>query len=139
MSDAILLAVDESTTSLTADDRFLRDALERRGVPVLPHLWGEPVRAGATIVIRSTRSYIEDSARFNDWLDHLDRQHAVVHNNTGLLRWNMHKAAQRIVYTSAKRLAPRRGACSCPSRQWPSMRVSTSSSTAAHFSYWSSS
>lgn len=43
------------------------------------------------MVIRSTWDYVDDEFGFRAWLDHLDAAGAVVHNDTELLRWNIHK------------------------------------------------
>lgn len=87
----MLLAVDASTAALTDDDQVLASALRERGAEVVPHLWGDAVPAGATVVIRSTWDYIDHVERFRAWLDHLDEQGAVVHNATAIMRGNLHK------------------------------------------------
>jgi glutathione synthase/RimK-type ligase-like ATP-grasp enzyme len=91
MDRTVLLAVDEATSALTGDDAVLAAALDARGIRSAPVVWGRPVTAGATVVIRSTWDYIERPAAFAAWLDRLDAVGAVVHNPTSLLRWNLHK------------------------------------------------
>lgn len=87
----MLLAVDASTAALTDDDQVLASTLRERGAEVVPHLWGEPVPRGSTVVIRSTWDYIDAPERFVAWLDHLDAQDAHVHNATAIMRGNLHK------------------------------------------------
>ncbi len=87
----MLLAVDASTAALTDDDQVLASALRECGAEVVPHLWGEPVPRGSTVVIRSTWDYIDAPERFVAWLDHLDAQGAHVHNATAIMRGNLHK------------------------------------------------
>src|SRR4051794_3516040 len=87
----VLLAVDGATSGLTADDRHLAAALERRGARVAPIRWGGSVGSGALVVIRSTWDYIERPALFAEWLDDLESAGATVYNPVALLRWNMHK------------------------------------------------
>jgi glutathione synthase/RimK-type ligase-like ATP-grasp enzyme len=87
----VLLAVDASTPDLTADDRVLADALQRRGISARPLPWGTPVAANAVVVIRSTWDYVDRPADFAAWLDLLDDDGVTVVNPTVLLRWSMHK------------------------------------------------
>ena len=77
--------------SLTADDSVLAEAMVARGLRPRAHRWGDPVRRGDVVVIRSTWDYVERPAAFAAWLDHLDAEQAIVHNPTPLLRWNAHK------------------------------------------------
>lgn len=87
----VLLAVDAATPDLWPDDRVFADALRVRGAEPIPHRWGQPVDAGATVVVRSTWDYADRPAEFASWLDHLDEQRATVLNPTSVLRWNTHK------------------------------------------------
>ena len=87
----VLLAVDEATSDLTDDDRHFAAALEHHGAQVAPLRWGRDVATEAVVVIRSTWDYIDQPARFAQWLDRLEAAHATVHNSIPLLRWNMHK------------------------------------------------
>lgn len=89
--EEVLFAVDDFTAELWEDDRVLRDAIEQRGVTVVPTVWGSAVTEGATIIVRSTWDYIHQPDRFKAWLNVLDDVGAVVHNPTSVLRWNMHK------------------------------------------------
>ena len=91
MGRTVLLAVDDSTAELTADDSVLAEAMLGRGLRPRAHRWGDPVRFGDVVVIRSTWDYVERPAAFTAWLDHLDARQAIVHNPTSLLRWNAHK------------------------------------------------
>jgi hypothetical protein len=91
MGPTVLLAVDHSTAELTADDSVLAEAMLARGLRPRPHRWGDPVRRGEVVVIRSTWDYVAHPAAFVAWLDHLDSEQAIVHNPTSLLRWNAHK------------------------------------------------
>ena len=76
---------------LSPSDEILREAVERRGRPVVPVVWGGPVERGASVVLRATWDYVEDPGRFLRWLDHLDEQGATVQNPTAMVRWNLHK------------------------------------------------
>jgi len=87
----VVLAVDDATPTLTADDRALANALVQRGVGVEPVVWGSRRPHHETVVIRSTWDYVSRPARFREWLDELDDDGVVVHNSTDLIRWNMHK------------------------------------------------
>jgi len=87
----ILLAVDASSRSFTADDAHPAWALTAASYSPVPVLWGRDVPEGATVVIRSTWDYVERPEAFAAWLDLLDARGAVVHNPTELLRWNTHK------------------------------------------------
>jgi glutathione synthase/RimK-type ligase-like ATP-grasp enzyme len=91
MGQTVLLAVDDSTAELTADDSVLAAAMLARGLRPKPHRWGDPVRRGEVVVIRSTWDYVVHPAAFVAWLDQLDAEPAIVHNPTSLLRWNAHK------------------------------------------------
>ncbi len=91
MGRTVLLAVDDSTADLTADDSVLAEAMCARGLRPRAHRWGDPVRRGDVVVIRSTWNYVEQPAAFATWLDHLDAEEAIVHNPTPMLRWNSHK------------------------------------------------
>lgn len=95
MRPIVFLAVDERTSSLTADDQIFADALARAGLAPQPLRWGALVNPGSTIVIRSTWDYVERPAHFAQWLDHLDAQQAMVLNATKTLRWSMHKGYLR--------------------------------------------
>ena len=70
--EEVLFAVDDFTAELWEDDRVLRDAIERRGVTVVPTVWGSAVPVGSTVVVRSTWDYIHQPDRFARWLDSLD-------------------------------------------------------------------
>lgn len=87
----VLLAVDGSTSGLTADDRVLAAAITDRGLDPVPYRWGEPVDPEAVVVIRSTWDYVERPTAFSAWLDHLEAQQTSVLNPVEILRWNMHK------------------------------------------------
>lgn len=76
---------------LSPSDVVLRQAVERRGRPVRPVVWGGPVERGASVVLRATWDYVDEAERFARWLDHLDGQGATVANPTRTVRWNMHK------------------------------------------------
>lgn len=76
---------------LSPSDQLLREAVERRGRPVVPVVWGGPVDRGASVVLRATWDYVDDPERFRGWLDHLDQQGATVVNPTRTVRWNLHK------------------------------------------------
>ncbi|MBL8776272.1 MAG: hypothetical protein JNK12_10085 [Acidimicrobiales bacterium] len=76
---------------LSPSDEILREALEHRGRPVVPVVWGGPVPHGASVVLRATWDYVDDPERFVRWLDHLDEQEAAVANPTPTVRWNLHK------------------------------------------------
>src|SRR5262245_26907567 len=91
MGRTVLLAVDDSTADLTADDSVLAEAMLARGLRPRAHRWGDPVGCGDVVVIRSTWDYVERPGAFAAWLAHLDSQQAIVHNPTPLLRWNAHK------------------------------------------------
>jgi glutathione synthase/RimK-type ligase-like ATP-grasp enzyme len=84
-------AVGYFPDGVSPSDQVLREAIERRGHPVVPAVWGAPVDQGATVVLRATWDYVDDPQRFLAWLDHLDDQGATVHNPTTVVRWNMHK------------------------------------------------
>jgi glutathione synthase/RimK-type ligase-like ATP-grasp enzyme len=70
----------------------LADALRVAGHEPIPLVWGREVPPGATVVVRSPWDYVDRPDDFRRWLDELDRQDAVVHNPTALVRWNLHKS-----------------------------------------------
>ena len=89
--ERVHLAVDAATAGLTPDDLVLAGALESRGITVEPVVWGADVPAGSTLVLRSVWDYVDQPARFCQWLATLDDIGVDVHNPTATVRWNMHK------------------------------------------------
>ena len=91
MRDRVHLAVDAATADLTPDDLVLAGALASRGITVEPVVWGADLPAGSTLVLRSVWDYVDQPARFCQWLATLDANGVDVHNPTATVRWNMHK------------------------------------------------
>jgi glutathione synthase/RimK-type ligase-like ATP-grasp enzyme len=92
MPNPIVLATCREWPELSASDRTLADALERRGWPVEVAQWNGPfapfTRASA-VVIRSTWDYHHALDAYRAWLDRLDPTHTF--NAPALVRWNLEK------------------------------------------------
>jgi len=91
--DRIVLATCRAWPELSASDRALADALERRGVRVESAPWNGPFApfASATaVVIRATWDYHRALDDYRTWLDRLSATRAF--NAPGLVRWNLEKS-----------------------------------------------
>ncbi len=86
----LLLATCAALPDLTADDRLLAAALERRGAVVAPADWRDGAvdwDAADLVVIRSPWDYAEHVDEFLVWLRRVER---LLHP-ARLVRWNAHK------------------------------------------------
>jgi len=82
----------------TDDDRYLVDALARRGVAVDERSWSDATaRWGQydAVIVRSCWDYFHRPDAFHRWLDALEASGARVFNATSTLRWNADKAYLR--------------------------------------------
>lgn len=80
--------------ALTPDDQIAAEALERRGIEVIPAIWDDPGvhwRDFDLIVLRSMWDYYLKPAEFFAWLDHLEQSGTRVVNPVALARWNANK------------------------------------------------
>jgi glutathione synthase/RimK-type ligase-like ATP-grasp enzyme len=87
-----VLATCRAWPEVSASDRTLADALERRGWRVAVAQWNGPFApfAGASaVVIRATWDYHHALDEYRAWLDRLDPTHTF--NAPGLVRWNLEK------------------------------------------------
>lgn len=76
---------------LTADDRLLAAALERRRVSVRAAPWDAQTDwRGAAVIVRSTWDYHLRRAEFLDWTNHVAARTAL-YNAPAVIRWNSHK------------------------------------------------
>jgi len=83
---------------LSADDRLLLPALQRRGCHAQPARWDDPKErweAYDAVVLRSCWDYHHRATEFERWLDHLESVGAHVHNGLATLRWNIRKTYLR--------------------------------------------
>src|SRR5689334_1430747 len=90
----VTLATYEQLPGLTADDRALADALERRGVRVAGGVWSEPSHwegDPGLVVVRSCWDYHRRLPEFLAWLDGLDARGVAVRNPPPAIRWNARK------------------------------------------------
>ncbi len=90
----VTLATYERLPGLTADDRALAAALERRGVRAVAGVWSDPAHwAGdpGLVVVRSCWDYHRRLPEFAAWLDALHGRGVVVRNPLPALRWNARK------------------------------------------------
>jgi glutathione synthase/RimK-type ligase-like ATP-grasp enzyme len=90
----IAFATSLDHKDLTPDDRLAADALERRGITIVPAVWNDPkVRWEEfdRVVVRSPWDYHKHAADFYAWFNRLDESGVPVDNPTSVLRWNMDK------------------------------------------------
>jgi glutathione synthase/RimK-type ligase-like ATP-grasp enzyme len=83
---------------LSADDRLLLPALERRGFRAQPARWDDPAQrwdAYGAVLLRSCWDYHHRATEFEHWLHRLESAGARVHNDLSTLRWNMRKTYLR--------------------------------------------
>jgi glutathione synthase/RimK-type ligase-like ATP-grasp enzyme len=86
-------ATSSAYHDLTADDRVLASALERRGVQVVPVVWTEaaPEQIDCDLlVVRSVWDYHLRPQDFLAWINEAARRVRVV-NSPEIVRWNMDK------------------------------------------------
>ena len=114
----VTLATYERLPDLTAEDRALAAALERRGVRVRAAVWsdraawqGDP----GLVVVRSCWDYHLRLTEFEGWLEGLCARGVAVRNPPGVIRWNARKRylldlAARGVSTLPTALLPFAGA-----------------------------
>ena len=94
----IAFATSLAHKDLTPDDRLAADALERRGITVVPAVWNDPKVDWAgfdRVIVRSPWDYHEHATDFLAWFSTLDRAGVPVHNPTSVLRWNLDKVYLR--------------------------------------------
>ncbi|MCI0545702.1 MAG: hypothetical protein L0027_00275 [Candidatus Rokubacteria bacterium] len=79
---------------ISASDRLVQDALERRGVVVAARAWNDPAArfdGFDTVVLRSNWDYHWEVERFLGWLDGVEQAGAAIWNPPALVRWNVSK------------------------------------------------
>jgi glutathione synthase/RimK-type ligase-like ATP-grasp enzyme len=84
---------DASHRDLTADDRILATALEKRGVQVVPVVWSEAEPQSLScdlLLVRSVWDYHLRPQDFMRWIDGMSGRIPVV-NPPEMIRWNMDK------------------------------------------------
>ena len=87
----ILFATYARHPDVTADDRLLAAALERRGVRVRAAPWDALTDwRVAAVIVRSTWDYHLRRAEFLDWTNHV-AAHTALYNAAAVIRWNSHK------------------------------------------------
>ncbi len=87
------LLTSSAHRDLTADDRVLASALERRGINVSPIVWTEvaPEQVGGDLlVLRSVWDYHLHPAQFLEWVTQAGKRVGVL-NSPETVRWNMDK------------------------------------------------
>ncbi len=93
-----VLATCAAAPDITADDRLLATALERRGISTSGRPWSDASfdwsRVDA-VVVRSVWDYHRRPDEYRSWLAQLERAGVAVHNPTALQRWNLHKGYLR--------------------------------------------
>ncbi len=97
-SSSIALVTCAEHPDLSADDRLLAAALERRGLRPVPALWDDPGERWAAyraVVLRSCWDYHYRAKAFERWLERLEREAARVYNRVATVRWNMRKTYLR--------------------------------------------
>lgn len=90
----VTLATYERLPELTAEDRALAAALERRGVRVRAAVWSDRAawaRDPGLVVVRSCWDYHLRLAEFEGWLERLRARGVAVRNPPGVIRWNARK------------------------------------------------
>jgi glutathione synthase/RimK-type ligase-like ATP-grasp enzyme len=93
-----VLVTYDAQPHATDDDRYLVDALVRRGVAVDERSWSDPTARWErydAVIVRSCWDYFHQPAAFHRWLDTLEVSGARVFNGTPTLRWNADKAYLR--------------------------------------------
>lgn len=88
--------------NLTADDRILAAALEKRGMHVVPVVWTETQPESLScdlLVVRSVWDYHLQPERFMQWIDGVAAKKPVI-NPPEMIRWNMDKGYLREVETA---------------------------------------
>jgi glutathione synthase/RimK-type ligase-like ATP-grasp enzyme len=98
MNPSVALVTCAEHPDLTADDRLVLPALERRGWRAVPALWDDPRqpwREYDAVVLRSTWDYHRRLPEFLGWLDRLEMERVPVHNGVATVRWNMRKTYLR--------------------------------------------
>ena len=98
MNASIALVTCAEFPALTADDRLLVTALERRGARAVPALWNDAQqrwRNYDAVVLRSTWDYHHHLAEFLRWLDRLESAGARTFNGIATVRWNVNKSYLR--------------------------------------------
>jgi len=92
-SRTIGFATCSQYSDLTADDRILATALEKRGVQVVPVVWSEAEPQSLScdlLLVRSVWDYHLRPQDFMHWIDCMSERIPVV-NPPGMIRWNMDK------------------------------------------------
>ncbi len=93
----IALVTAPAYDPLPPDELVFADALARRGLEPVVARWDDERRWGdyGAVVIRSCWDYHRRAALFDEFLDRLEAQRALVVNPLPILRWNTHKAYLR--------------------------------------------
>lgn len=106
---SIALVTCAEHPDLTADDRLLLPALERRGCRAVPALWDDPRQRWQeydAVVLRSTWDYHHRLDEFLDWLDRLEDAGSRTFNGLATLRWNVSKSYLRDLEAARIPVAP---------------------------------
>jgi len=93
----------------TDDDRYLVDALVRRGVAVEERPWSDVTvewERYDAVIVRSCWDYFHRAVEFHRWLDELEARGARVFNAMTTLRWNADKAYLRDLDASGVPVIP---------------------------------
>jgi glutathione synthase/RimK-type ligase-like ATP-grasp enzyme len=90
---SVLLATCAALPGLYGDDRYLLDALTRRGFTAEPAVWEDPHRdwgAASLCLIRSAWDYSYRRRQFLAWAEYVAAS-SRLWNPLGVIRWNTHK------------------------------------------------
>lgn len=105
----IALVTYDAQPRATDDDRYLVDALVRRGVAVDERSWSDPTARWErydAVIVRSCWDYFHRPDAFHRWLDALEASGARVFNATATLRWNADKVYLRDLDASGVPVIP---------------------------------
>jgi len=105
----VVLATSAAYADLSPDDRLLRDALARRGVPTSVRVWSDAAAwlgPPALVVLRSCWDYHLRLDEFLAWLDALGTAGHVVRNPPAVVAWNARKRYLLALAARGVRIAP---------------------------------
>jgi glutathione synthase/RimK-type ligase-like ATP-grasp enzyme len=94
----VAIVTYDARPEVTDDDRLLADALSVRGVSVRAVPWSDSAArwsAFDAVVVRSCWDYFLREGEFHAWLDRLESERVLVHNDVRVLRWNAEKSYLR--------------------------------------------